>query len=303
MKTICKILLFTLPALLFTSCEWFGENEPDPNDPVNIPDTLFLYALIDKGVDTNGDSLISYHEAEAVKSLIYGGCSPVTYGELMGVTSLTGIESFINLDTLITPNILAIEVLDLTELTKLKFLDVGGGVCGCCKKSALYPPGSLHSLDISTCTGLKTLICDHTSLSNLDVSNCPLLEKLWFEHCDMSELDISNNQRLLELDCHGNSMNELDVSGNTSLEYLRCGGNELNSLDLTNNLSLKELEIEDGQLSSLNISTNNALEKIKIRVSNLYEVCVWTVPFPPEGIEVNTDDSPNVCFTTECSTK
>ena len=30
---------------------------------VSIPDRAFLYALIEEGVDTNGDSLISYSEA------------------------------------------------------------------------------------------------------------------------------------------------------------------------------------------------------------------------------------------------
>ena len=33
---------------------------------VEIPDTAFLYALIDEGVYTNGDSLMSFLEAEVV---------------------------------------------------------------------------------------------------------------------------------------------------------------------------------------------------------------------------------------------
>ncbi len=36
---------------------------------VSIPDSIFLIALIDEGVDTNGDNLISYTEAEAVMNL------------------------------------------------------------------------------------------------------------------------------------------------------------------------------------------------------------------------------------------
>jgi hypothetical protein len=36
---------------------------------VSIPDTAFLYALIDEGVDTNGDSLISQSEADSVTEL------------------------------------------------------------------------------------------------------------------------------------------------------------------------------------------------------------------------------------------
>ena len=40
---------------------------------VSIPDTAFLYALIDEGVDINGDSLISYAEAEDVIILDVSG--------------------------------------------------------------------------------------------------------------------------------------------------------------------------------------------------------------------------------------
>jgi Leucine-rich repeat (LRR) protein len=58
---------------------------------VNIPDTAFLYALIDESVDTNGDSLISYAEAEAVTYLEFS---------YKIISDMTGIEAFINLDTL-----------------------------------------------------------------------------------------------------------------------------------------------------------------------------------------------------------
>jgi len=33
----------------------------------------------------------------------------------------------------------------------------------------------------------------------------------------------------------------------------------------------------------------------------LYEVCVWEKPFPPPGVLVLAESSPNVLFTTDCS--
>jgi len=33
----------------------------------------------------------------------------------------------------------------------------------------------------------------------------------------------------------------------------------------------------------------------------LEEVCVWTMPFPPEGFKLCADGSPNTYFTTDCS--
>ncbi len=34
---------------------------------------------------------------------------------------------------------------------------------------------------------------------------------------------------------------------------------------------------------------------------SLGQVCVWDIPFPPAGVDVDTTDSPNVYFTTDCS--
>jgi hypothetical protein len=64
---------------------------------VSIPDTAFLHALIEKGVDTNGDSLISYEEAEKVTYLDVGVSNFLS----RNITDITGIEAFINMDTLI----------------------------------------------------------------------------------------------------------------------------------------------------------------------------------------------------------
>ena len=58
---------------------------------VEIPDTRFLYALIEKGVDTDEDSLIGNTEAEAISYLIISS---------LGISDITGIEAFVNLDLL-----------------------------------------------------------------------------------------------------------------------------------------------------------------------------------------------------------
>ena len=71
---------------------------------VNIPDTVFLYALIDERVDTNGDSLISYAEAKAItyldvsRLIIDEDGNHYRSEEL--IESLEGIEAFTNIDSL-----------------------------------------------------------------------------------------------------------------------------------------------------------------------------------------------------------
>ena len=65
---------------------------------VTIPDAAFLSALIEAGVDTNGDGLISTEEAELITYLaIAGNWDEGKRGE---IKNLKGIEAFVNLDTL-----------------------------------------------------------------------------------------------------------------------------------------------------------------------------------------------------------
>jgi len=72
-----------LPAILLVAFQMFSQN-------VNIPDANFLNALIELGVDKNGDGMNGYAEAEAVTSLNF---EPL----IKNISSLTGIESFVNL--------------------------------------------------------------------------------------------------------------------------------------------------------------------------------------------------------------
>ena len=214
MKTLFKVLyLFLAMTLIFTQCD---KDDPINPNPVNIPDNAFLNALIELGIDYNGDSLISYAEAEAVTSLVGLGDK--------GISDLRGIESFVN---------------------------------------------------------LKNLLCSSNQLTSLDVSNNTALKNLY---------------------CGSNQLTSLDVSNNTALERLFCGPNQLTSLDVSNNIDLFDLYCHDNQLTSLDVSNNTYLHTLVIvNMPTLYEVCVWTMSFPPEGLELRMDGSPNVYFTTECS--
>ena len=97
-----------LLVLVFTASPLLSQN-------VAIPDTAFLYALIDVGVDTDEDSLISVAEAEAVTILSVMS---------RGITDMTGIEAFVMLDSLICDNN-NIETLILPTLPELTFLSCG----------------------------------------------------------------------------------------------------------------------------------------------------------------------------------
>ena len=120
MKTVLyKVLFIFILPIVFTHCE----KEPDP---ITIPDDNFLKALIELGVDTNGDGVISPAEAAIITTLDVGG---------KNISDITGIEAFINLDT-------------------------------------LWCSGNkLTSLDVSNNSALEKLRCSHNQLTSLDVSN------------------------------------------------------------------------------------------------------------------------------------
>ena len=108
MKPIIRSLLCIMTVILLDQCE---KDEPIFN--VKIPDDNFLNALIESGIDTDEDGKISYSEAESVISLDISGDS---------ISEMTGIEKFINLDTLMCYSN-QLTTLNLSYNINLEYLD------------------------------------------------------------------------------------------------------------------------------------------------------------------------------------
>lgn len=183
-----KISVIILAFSLFFGCDNSTQEEI-----VHIPDSAFLDGLIGDGVDKNGDGLISYQEAEATEALLI----PPS-----GITDLTGLEAFINLDSL---------SITLNPLT---------------------------GIDLSANSALRYLECTSCELPALDVSNNLLLEELICGRNLLSELDISNNQSLLKLVCNNNLLTSLDLSAIRGLTKMISCGNQLSKLDISIHSSL-----------------------------------------------------------------
>ncbi|MDX2442908.1 MAG: hypothetical protein QNK30_03815, partial [Bacteroidales bacterium] len=162
MKLISRIVLLLLLVLVLAQCR---KDEASP--VVNIPDENFLNALIELGVDTDGDGKISPEEAEAIISLDVSE---------KYISDMTGIEAFVNLDYLICyDNLLA--RLDISNNIALTVLN--------CSQNPL------NSLDVSTNMKLKRLDCFGTQLSSIDVSNNTCLEELLCSGNKLSTLDVT----------------------------------------------------------------------------------------------------------------
>jgi len=288
--------------------------EYDPDPKVNIPDTDFLYALIEEGADTNGDGLISYEEAEAMISITVSK---------KGITDMTGIEAFVNLETLNCAGN-RLTTLDLSKNILLKEVVTGYSIAW-----NSGPGNNLTNLDVSNNPELIKLDCSWNELTDLDVSNNAALEELNCEFNYIERLDLSGNPALIKLSCSVNPLDFLDVTKNTLLTELIAGHSSyighsvgpLENLDISNNVALKNLTLHAQYLSSLDVSNNTLLSVLKlhstpISVLNLCSnsaidslwlfdmpldtVFVWELPFPPSGVFIDTTSSPNVEFM-DCS--
>ena len=180
------------------------------------------------------------------------------------ISSLEGIEAFTNLDTI-----------------------------HCCGNQ-------IKELDVSANADLRVLVCwnsaENEQLELLNVTGNTKLEVISIIGTLLKDLDVSKCPSLYSLICSYNQITNLDVSKNTNLGRLWCDGNQLSKLDISNNINLGK-----GNEPWIN-SISPALTIGDM--PTLKEVCVWTLPFPPNGFygfELVTTGSPNVYFTTACS--
>ncbi len=205
-----------------TQTLWQSESAPDTvvltisHYFVAIPDPAFLHALVEEGVDINGDGMISYTEAEAVKELYLWG---------KGISSLQGIEAFVYLTYLDCSN------------NKLTSLDVSKNP----KLRRLFCANNhLKSLDFTKHYSLLDIDCSYNELTSLNLSYATWLHTLHCHHNQLTSLDFSTT--LLEvIYCHNNPLVSLNVSKCRGLYILNCGSSKLTSLDVSKNEYLEDL--------------------------------------------------------------
>lgn len=169
-------------------------------------------------------------------------------------------------------------------------------------ESLLIPPSGIRDMTgLEAFINLDSLTITLNPLSGIDLSGNKALRYLMCTSCELNSLDLSNNLNLEELNCSRNRLSELDISFNQSLKKLSCKNNLLTSLDLSANSGLGSMVSCGNQLTSLDISMHPTLSLIGVdNMPMLIEVCVWVLPFPPEGVHVIQGFSPNIIFTSSC---
>ena len=158
-----------------------------------IPDMNFEQALITFGYDSEGGvpdgQILTADAVAATGTLSFAG---------QGITDLTGIDAFINIDGLNVSYNPGITTLDLTGNT------------------------GLINVNLEEVNGLVSLLL--TDLSNLTDLNV--------FGTDLSMLDLTTNISLVSLNARNSSITTLDLSQNTLLTSIDVKGNQLIFLDL-----------------------------------------------------------------------
>ena len=244
---------------------------------VFIPDTNFrnfLNANYPTFMDSTGDSLKTASAATLTGYLV---CSSE------GITDLTGVEYFNNIEGLICTNNQLTTLPALDSLSALKLLYCSNNPLTALPN--LTGNSALESLecyytqltslpDLSANTALTSLICLGNQLTTLpDLSANTALVQL---NCSINQIitlpSLLANIALQKLYCQFNQLTTLpDLSAITALEILDCSNNQLSTLpDLSTHTGLTQLLCNNNQLTSLpGLSSNVALEVIDCRVNQL----------------------------------
>lgn len=206
---------------------------------INIPDANFKSALISLGVDKNGDGKIQESEALIVTKLNVDSSN---------ITSLEGIEYFINLRELYCSNNIQLTQLNLSNLTQLTILYCSNN--------------QITELDVSNLTQLEYINCNYNQINQLDIRNLTQLIRLFCSYNNLTQLNLSNLPQLGTLYCSGNQLTQLDVSNFTKLTNLRYNNNQITQLDVSNLTQLNTLYCSDNQIIQLDVSNLTLLKEL-----------------------------------------
>lgn len=185
-------------ALLIIGCSSDGDdggntdnndnNQQQQTEPkTSIPDPAFEGALVALGFDDVVDGEVITDNIDNVTSLVLND---------QGISSISGIEDFTNLENLWINN------------------------------------NELESLPISTNTNLKFIFADFNQVTSLNVAALAILEKVSLIDNALTEINIQNNTALQQLVVPGNQITALDVSANPALTVLNVVNNPLTCIQV-----------------------------------------------------------------------
>ncbi|WP_264531898.1 T9SS type A sorting domain-containing protein [Flavobacterium sp. N502540] len=237
-----------------------------------IPDVNFENKLIALGIDTDGkNGKVKTENISKVTTLNISRSSITNLTGIQDFTALTSLDcssnNITNLDlskntaltSLKTESNRDLNTLNVSKNTNLTYLDGYGN--------------ALETLDLTSNTALKFLRCGQNYTKNfttLNLSQNINLTDLDVSHIrNLTTLDLRKNTALRQLKCNNTQLTSLNLSMNTALEGLFVNNNKLSTLDISNNTLLQTLICDSNQITALDISNNKALTFINCASNNL----------------------------------
>lgn len=244
-------------------------------------------------VDTDGDGIISFEEAGAVKAIEIGFEYEEDATPEKCVTDISGLEHFSSLETL---NLKYHEVSDASPvegLSTLTALNLGENPIksldltklGNLTDLRLYGTG-IEDLDLASSPLITQLYLQRTNLKEIDLTPLTALENVFMSksmllskikasglenvtridavECNISEAEISDCPLLMELHLSSNKLSSIELTGLSKLMRLNLYDNQLKSLDVTGLPFLMWLFAFDNQISSIDFSGNEAIRTVSI---------------------------------------
>ncbi|WP_315823469.1 hypothetical protein [Paraflavitalea speifideaquila] len=197
---------------------------------VRIPDANFKRAIIEQGVDTNGDGQIQVEEAKKVTIL---------YVTKADIVSLEGIKSFVNLVDFGFPEN-KVKMVDVSGLKYLKFM---------------YGfDNELETILTKGCDSLVNISCHKNKLKSIDVAHLKKLAILSLSWNQLTRLDVSNHLKLLQLEVNDNSLREIKFNNCPEMIDFWASRNQIaHHMDFTAMSKLQFLRMENNPIPSLDI--------------------------------------------------
>ncbi len=252
--------------LLFSTLKSSSQN-------IDIPDSNFKRMLLTYQplIDLNNDKEIQKEEAEKITDLDVSGKK---------ITSLYGLENFVNLKTLdCSKN--KITELKIANLPKLRYLRC--------------PDNQLSLLAISN-SSLRTLDCSENKLKSLIVPASVVrlecqeneIETLFFPelsnveviHCGRNKITTLPVERLAfltSLDCSYNKISSFYFIGG-ALQDLDCGFNQLAELDVNHLSDLRSVACAGNSIQTLVIGNLRKLERITCNSNKIKRLSLFNLP-------------------------
>ena len=274
----------------------------DTSDIVNIPDANFKQRLLAANsvvaiafdqlgafvsIDVNNDGEIQVSETGQIYGLDLSNA---------GIIDLTGVQSFLDLETL---NCTLNQVVNLESINTLS--NIKNLKCLQCSLSSInvapltnlevlqLSENNLTALNLTGLSKLTSLSCENNTLASISFEPSIFMTNLSCQNNQLLNLDVSEFPNLATLSCNNNQLTTIDLSNNNLLTTLFIGNSSFNGVEVTNMPNLNFFELKGSLQTSLDLANNPTLSNLTVQNTNINELDLSATAVTAGYIRENTN--------------